>query len=55
MKASDQHAEKWRGVPPYNGLKGRGKLKKCRILTTENVIDGIDALIAARKSFSGLT
>jgi GNAT superfamily N-acetyltransferase len=30
MKASDQHAEKWRGVPPYNGLKGRGKLKKSR-------------------------
>ncbi|WP_413507916.1 hypothetical protein [Serratia proteamaculans] len=55
MKASGQHAEKWRGVPPSNGLKGGGKLKKCRILTTENLIDGIDALIAARKSFSGLT
>jgi GNAT superfamily N-acetyltransferase len=30
MKASDQHAEKWRGVPPYNGLKDGGKLKKSR-------------------------
>jgi GNAT superfamily N-acetyltransferase len=28
MKTSDQHAEKWRGVPPSNGLKAGEKLKK---------------------------
>lgn len=30
MKTSDQHAEKWRGVPPSNGLKAGEKLKKKR-------------------------